>query len=274
MISKKVTATTAGWMLDLDLTDKQEKLYALIYSKTDAGGRWTMTAKDVATWCRCSERHAQRLIRELEDMGLIAHEVVTWKSGKVGGTKTEFWAIDPEDATPAPSGSKTKITWRGNRTPHDTDVVTPLTTQMSLPPHDTDVVTPHIDSNNNKHTTSNTFGANTTSREDAPSASAPFVPPTVEEVTAYARAQGFADPEGFADYYVRYQTEAEWMTGKGKQRHQITNWKLNVIQWSQYRKNQIFNRPSPERAREAAAPDRRPAKRTVVIPDDDPRLQF
>ena len=226
MISKRTISNTAGWMLDLPLTDKQEKLYALIYSKTDAGGRWAMTAKDVAVWCRCSVRHAKRLIRELEDLGLIAHEVVTWKNGKLGGTKTEFWAIDPEDATPAPDGSKTHITWKGN----------------GGTPGDTHVPTPYNDSNINKHTTKNTKEEIHEGREDAPAAAA-FVPPTVEEVTAYAEAQGFADPAGFADYYVRYQTEAGWMTGKGSKRHQITNWKLNVVQWSQYRKNQVFSQP-------------------------------
>ena len=243
MISKRTISNTAGWMLDLPLTDKQEKLYALIYSKTDAGGRWAMTAKDVAVWCRCSVRHAKRLIRELEDLGLIAHEVVTWKNGKLGGTKTEVWALDPEDATPAPDGSKTHITWKGNGgTPGDTHVPTPLGTPMSLPPGDTHVPTPYNDSNINKHTTKNTKEEIHEGREDAPAAAA-FVPPTVEEVTAYAEAQGFADPAGFADYYVRYQTEAGWMTGKGSKRHQITNWKLNVVQWSQYRKNQVFSQP-------------------------------
>lgn len=64
--------------------------------------------------------------------------------------------------------------------------------------------------------------------------------PTIAEVTAYAKEQGFADPEGFADYYVRYQTENGWMTGKGKNRKPIDNWKLNVIAWGRYRKQEIF----------------------------------
>lgn len=242
-------------MLSLPLTDKQEKLYALIYTKTDAGGRWAMTAQDVATWCRCSVRHAKRLISELEDMGLIAHEVVSWRNGKCGGKKTEFWAILPESAAPAPDGSKTRISWKANKKnggDGDTHVPTPMVTPMSPPHGDTHVPTPYIDSNNNKHTTKNNERTNTASREDAPPSAACFVPPTVEEVAAYAKDQGFADPEGFADYYVRYQTEAEWMTGKGSKRKKISNWKLNVIQWSQYRKNQIFNEQKPARASEPA----------------------
>lgn len=264
MISNRTISSTQGWMLDLPLTDKQEKLYALIYSKTDSGGRWAMTAGDVARWCRCSERHAQRLIRELEDLGLIAHEVVVWKNGRKGGRKTEFWALEPEEQTPAPDGSKTKISWKENGGSNEGGI----TTRMSLPHHDTDVVTHHdtdvvtpiIDSNNNKHTTTNTL-------HEEEGASACFVAPTVAEVTEYAKAQGFADPEGFADYYVRYQTEAGWMTGKGSKRHQITNWKLNVIQWSQFRKNQVFSQP--QQTNQRPAPQPRPAKRVVEISDEE-----
>lgn len=85
----------------------------------------------------------------------------------------------------------------------------------------------------------------------------------MEEVAEYAKVQGFADPEGFADYYVRYQTEAGWMTGKGSKRHQISNWKLNVVQWSQYRKNQVFSQPEPERAKA------QPRKRVVPVSEDE-----
>ena len=274
MISKRTTSTTAGWMLDLELSDKQEKLYALIYSKTDAGGRWAMTAKDVAVWCRCSVRHARRIVRELEDMGLIAHEVITWKNGKLGGTKTEFWAIDPEDATPAPDGSKTHITWKQNGTPGDTDVTPPLVTRMSPPPGDTDVTTPIVDIIYNKHTTCNTDELIAEGRSAACGKSEnDWVPPTVEEVTAYAKEQGFADPAGFADYYVRYQTEAGWQTGKGKARHRISNWKLNVIQWSQYRKNQVFSQP--ERAsRPARAAEPRRKRVVPVTPEELEAMLF
>lgn len=76
-----------------------------------------------------------------------------------------------------------------------------------------------------------------------------FNPPTIQEVADYARKQGFADPDGFAAYYVAYQTEAGWVTGKGSKQHPIDNWKLNVIAWGRYRKNEIFTE-QPERERE------------------------
>ena len=78
-----------------------------------------------------------------------------------------------------------------------------------------------------------------------------FTAPTVEEVAAYAQQQGFADPSGFAAYYVAYQTEAGWTTGKGSKKKPIDNWKLNVLAWGKYRKNETF---SPQGAKPAVAP--------------------
>ena len=242
-----------GWMLDLELTDKQLRLYAIIWGYSrDGRSRMRATANHIAEWCKCGHRHAQELIRQLEDMGLVAHEVVATAKGRV----SEFWAIPPADALTPPDGSKTKIKWRGKRRGgHEPEAVTH---------HEPEAVTPK-GSSNIENTTS-TKSNNKNSREDACD-SAAFVAPTVEEVSEYAKAQGFADPEGFADYYVRYQTEAGWMTGKGSKRHQITNWKLNVIQWSQFRKNQVFSQP--QQTNQRPAPQPRPAKRVVEISDEE-----
>ena len=255
-----------GWMLDLALTDKQLRLYAIIWGYSrDGHSRMRATAKHIAEWCKCGPRHAQELIRQLEDMGLIAHEVVTTAKGLV----SEFWAVPPETAEPAPTGAKTKIRWAGKGQKkgrkkdakrdegYEPQAVTPYEPQ-AVTPYEPQTVTPIVGSNINKNTTS-TKSNNNNSREDAPASAGEFVPPTIDEVTAYAKEQGFADPAGFADYYVRYQTEAKWMTGKGSKRHQISNWKLNVIQWSQYRKNQVFSQPERERARGEA-----PARKRVV----------
>ena len=237
-----------GWMLDLDLTEKQLRLYAIIWGYSrDGRSRMRATAKHLGEWIKCTERTAKRLINSLEDLGLVAHEVVATAKGRI----SEFWAIPPEAAEATPSGAKTKIKWSGKKSrkrggDRDTDVPTP-SGHVCPDPSGHVCPDPIVDSNNIlpvSHTKTN----NKNSREDAPAAAA-FVPPTVEEVTAYAEAQGFADPAGFADYYVRYQTEAGWMTGKGSKRHQISNWKLNVVQWSQYRKNQVFSQPESERAK-------------------------
>lgn len=68
------------------------------------------------------------------------------------------------------------------------------------------------------------------------------IPPTPQDVVAYCKEQGFADPEGFADYYLRCQKEMQWRTKSGKQ---ITNWKLNIQQWRKYHQNDRFPRKGP-----------------------------
>ena len=66
------------------------------------------------------------------------------------------------------------------------------------------------------------------------------IPPSPQEVAEYCRTQGFKDPDGFAAYYCAYQNENGWMTGKGKNRKPIDNWKLNVISWGRYHKTETF----------------------------------
>lgn len=96
-----------------------------------------------------------------------------------------------------------------------------------------------------KSTPQNLRGDNKSSTIISNDSKVPPFPPTVKEVADYCRTQGFADPDGFADYYVRYQTENGWMTGKGANRKPIDNWKLNVIAWGRYRKNETFAPATP-----------------------------
>lgn len=99
---------TPDWMLNLQLTDKQEKLYALIWGYSRNGrSRWRGTSRELATWLRCSERHAKRLVHELENLGFISHEVIR----TTRKTWTEFWAILPDEAQ-GPR-QRVKIDWRG-----------------------------------------------------------------------------------------------------------------------------------------------------------------
>ena len=99
---------TPDWMLNLQLTDKQEKLYALIWGYSRNGrSRWRGTSRELATWLRCSERHAKRLVHELENLGFISHEVIR----TTRKTWTEFWAVLPDEAH-GPR-QRVKIDWRG-----------------------------------------------------------------------------------------------------------------------------------------------------------------
>lgn len=128
------------WMLGLGLTESEERVYALIYGYThDGQNRYRATAGSIAEWLHCSERTAQRIVRGLEDKGLLAHEIISWSNGRIGGVMTEFWTIDPTEAA-APAG-KEKITWKRRG----------VATRMSRGGNDTDVVTPYKGTTRNKY---------------------------------------------------------------------------------------------------------------------------
>ncbi len=105
-----------GWMLEIDLTDKQRMVYAMIWSYSrDGVSRYSGTAKEIAEWVGCQERNVKYIIRQLEDLGLIGHEVCR----SMRNTHTEFWAVRPEDAV-APE-RKEKIDWHGRAMDCPTD---------------------------------------------------------------------------------------------------------------------------------------------------------
>lgn len=117
-----------GWMYRLPLTEKQRLVYALVWGYSrDGRSRMRATASYIAEWLDCTPRHAQKIIRALEDQGLIAHEVLSWSNGKKGGVVSEFWAILPEDAAIPEPGSKDKINWAGKpRRGYGLEFATPL----------------------------------------------------------------------------------------------------------------------------------------------------
>lgn len=62
-------------------------------------------------------------------------------------------------------------------------------------------------------------------------------PPTPKDVADYCRSRGFADPEGFADYYVESMNLAGWVRKNGQP---VDNWKQNVLQWEKHHKDEVF----------------------------------
>ena len=132
MKTRTKTLQLHDWMLSLGLTEKEERVYALIYGYSQDGmSRMRGTSGSIAEWLHCSESTAKRIIWSLESKGLIGHEVIAWSNGVIGGTLTEFWAIDPDEAE-AP-GKRGKIAWkrrgvgsRMNRGGRFTDEPTPL----------------------------------------------------------------------------------------------------------------------------------------------------
>ncbi|MCR5071184.1 MAG: helix-turn-helix domain-containing protein [Bacteroidales bacterium] len=135
-----------AWMLELGLTDKQLLTYAMIWGYSrDGVSRFRGTARYIAEWIGCTDRHAKRIIRELEDRGLVAHEVTrTMKS-----TYTSFWAVLPEDAQQLESGSRPKIDWIGRdaRVPIGGDISVPIGGDISVP---TDILVYNTNSRNIK----------------------------------------------------------------------------------------------------------------------------
>ena len=81
---------------------------------------------------------------------------------------------------------------------------------------------------------------------DKPQQRTRFIPPTVDEVSAYCREKGYQiDPERFVDFY----TSNGWMVGKNKMR----DWQAAVRQWEkrdQERSGNNYQQPS----RSAPAP--------------------
>ena len=134
-----------GWMYSLDLTDKQRIAYAIIWGYSrDGRSVCRTTARQLAEWLDCTERNVKYIIRQLEDRGLIGHEVVavSARRGHCAGVMTDFWAVLPEDAEKPEK--KARIDWAGRA-----KVGKPI----SLPGREADFPTPYKGSNNQKHLT-------------------------------------------------------------------------------------------------------------------------
>lgn len=233
-----------GWMLDLELTDKQLLLYALLLNITRGGlAKFTGSASYLAGWIGCKERQTRNIIRQLEDRGLLTHEVIYDETKRC--PISIFWAYYPDQEGAQPGGEKKRISWSGSCKGLHGQTMQRIA--WSDPATDCRV---QVDSNININTTKKNIRRNK-SRDDAQLQLVALNPPTVQEVADYARTRGFADPAGFADYYVAAQTEMGWVTGKGSKRKPIDNWKLNVLAWERNHKNRIYQPEQREPAREA-----------------------
>ena len=78
-----------------------------------------------------------------------------------------------------------------------------------------------------------------------------FIPPTPQEVAAYVRSRGWADPEGFAAHYLACHTVSGWKMSNGKK---IQNWKLNVVYWEPNNKTRTFSTPKTPASPAATGP--------------------
>lgn len=68
------------------------------------------------------------------------------------------------------------------------------------------------------------------------------IPPTPQEVAAYVRTRGFADPEGFADLFIENCTNNGWRMHGGTG-DPIVNWKNYIINsWERNHKTKTYPR--------------------------------
>ena len=68
------------------------------------------------------------------------------------------------------------------------------------------------------------------------------LPPTPQAVAEYVRSRGFRDPEGFADMFVEFCTNAGWRFRNGEG-EPIANWKNYIVSaWEQNHKNKTYPR--------------------------------
>lgn len=104
----------AGWMVPLGLTQRQLMLYALLLNMTKGGiSRFHGSAKYLADWIGCKERQTQNIIRQLEERGLLAHEVVFDRTRRCPVSK--FWALYPDQISPRNGEDRERISWSGSR---------------------------------------------------------------------------------------------------------------------------------------------------------------
>ena len=147
-----------GWMYQLPLTEKQRVIYALVWGYSrDGRSVCRASAKQLAEWAGCQERNAKYLIRQLEDLGLVDHRIVSvpQKGRRPGGRISEFWAVLQEDATRPET--KDRIDWVGR------SKVGQNMSQIARPGRATDCTTPY-NSSNSIHALSGCCGKNNARR--------------------------------------------------------------------------------------------------------------
>ena len=197
-----------GWMrLNLGLSGGELLTYAIVnqFSQKSGAGHYTGGVPYISAFIGCSDDTARKYLHTLANRGLIFKIDATRNGVPYQNYKANPAFIPSIKKTPEKIGS------------------TPENLGGGRPPKNA-VKTPEkigVDNNKIVNTESNN-------------------PPSPQEVAAYCRTQGFKDPDGFAAYYCAYQNENGWMTGKGKNRKPIDNWKLNVISWGRYHKTETF----------------------------------
>ena len=191
-----------GWMVtELRLAGYELVAYALVhqFSMKSKAGIYTGGVPYLASWLSCSLETARKYLHQLEEKGLIVS-----KRGTHDGVPYCYYQV-----------IDTHIPKILRDTPKDLRDDTQNSTGGIPKNFGVEYKEEYkLDNNNN-------------------------IPPAFADVVAYCKQRGFADPEGFADYYLENQKQGGWKRKDGKA---ITNWKQNVLQWERYNKNKTFPR--------------------------------
>lgn len=187
------------------LNDDVDALTLGIYVKVLClGKRWELNIKGLGSHLHVSADKIRASFAVLEKTGYLVRKRSQDKLGRFNGWDYEVSCAPITDIAKTPMSENTDV-GKNRRRKNDTQN------------GDIDIKDRDIDSKNN-------------------------IPPTPQEVEDYVRARGWADPKGFAAYYVEYHTFSKWHMSNGKP---VKNWKLNIISWEPNNKNRYFSEKNP-----------------------------
>ena len=197
-------------MLDLGLRGTELNLFAIIFGYSQRGdGCCYATRQELARRCGvASRRTIDSAISALIEKGLIRRDNVV-KNGK----EMTAYSYIYEGAKIAPSPVQN---------------LHPMGVQKF---HKGGANSAHMENKEEKKVDNKT----------TPTPSS-FTPPTFDQVVDYCKSRGFADPEGFADYYIETSNNNGWRKKDGTP---VTNWKNNVLVWEKYHKEEAFPKRRP-----------------------------
>lgn len=190
-----------GWMVtELHLKGGDLFIYAVVhqFSQSDAG-IYKGGVPYLCSWTGWSPNTIRKYLRSLERAGLIKSE-----RGDINGVPFCYYKV----------------------------VLTPTLQNLK----DTPQELKEYPSKSDVPTLQNLSGEYNNRNRKKEKNTTPIIP-SVEQVAEHARKKGFADPEGFASYYVEYNDNREWIAANGKP---IIGWKNNINNnWMKF-KSQVF----------------------------------
>jgi hypothetical protein len=206
-----------GWMVtELALKGNELLIYALIYGFSQAEDQWfDGTLKYIAEWTNSTVRGVQKSISSLVEKNLIEKDEIT--KNKIKSCRYRVWNNVHGGIEQSSWGYRTKFMGGIEQSsPHD-NINNNINNNTPYTQYSTSLrieCSPQGDPPQNGSDEKK-------SRKDKNS----FVPPTLEEVTAYCASRGNkVDPKKFYEYY----NAVDWIDAKGEK---VKSWKHKCITW-------------------------------------------